>query len=89
MARRQVLEIRCDRCKKVETQEIKPEEEKPEIELTVSFGGKSVEYEDLCNRCRSSIDRYFKQMTLQNEKTEEPPKEESKSRFLGGRRAAG
>jgi len=87
MARRQVLEIRCDRCSKVETQDIKPGEEKPEVALLVTFQGESVEYEDLCRRCQGAVEGYFKSMTLQSKKDEEegPKEEELKSRFLGGR----
>jgi len=71
MARRQVVEVTCDRCKKTETQDTEsaPTEGK---ELEVHFRGQSVNYADLCKRCRSACENYFKSMTKQVEEVEDP-----------------
>jgi hypothetical protein len=69
MARRQVLEVTCDRCKKTETQAVEsvPAEG---AELEVTFHGQTVKYEDLCKRCRNACENYFKSMTKQVEEDE-------------------
>lgn len=61
MARREVLEVTCDRCERVETQ-TKSEAKKPEgvtLELKVNFRGEAAEYEDLCRRCRDAVGSYY------------------------------
>lgn len=57
MARREVLEVTCDRCGKTETQG--KDDVTEALELEATFRGKKVSYEDLCARCRSAVDRYF------------------------------
>jgi len=97
MARRQVIELACDRCGRVETQPLKGDgkDERPRYELEVSFHGQEVKYEDLCRRCRSACENYFKNMTKQPEPEEEPNVEAAKEeesptkRFLGMGKKAG
>jgi hypothetical protein len=62
MARREVVEVLCDRCGRTETQakDIKTLDE-PEFE--VSFRGQKKKYNDLCHRCRGAVEGYFKQAT--------------------------
>ena len=83
MARRQVLEVQCDRCGKVETQETPKSTGTtiPEQELQVSFRGQSMEYGDLCVRCRSACENYFKSMTKQLDPDQ--PEEPKKKSLLG------
>jgi len=88
MARKQVLEIECDRCKKVETQPIPkgPDADK-KAEVVVSFRGEEVVYGDLCTRCRRACENYFKSMTRQtdDDKADETePKAAAKKGLLGG-----
>ena len=88
MARRQVLEVTCDRCKKTETQDVEsvPTEGS---ELEVTFHGQSVKYADLCKRCRSACENYYKSLTKQSdeEKAKEPegatPPGKPEKGFLG------
>ncbi len=94
MARRQVIELRCDRCERVETQPLNEKTKEFKFELEVSFQGQKVEYEDLCRRCRSAVENYFKSMTKQPEEEKEStpkPKPVKESGFLGmgGKKAAG
>jgi hypothetical protein len=72
MARREVIEINCDRCKRTETQPIsaQPASNSPELEIT--FQGQKIVYSDLCKRCRDAVTGYFKQMTMQMSPKEEP-----------------
>ena len=58
MARRQVIEICCDRCGKTENQESGTLPSGLQKEFSVTFHGKTTEYVDLCLRCRSAISGY-------------------------------
>jgi len=75
MARRQVLEVTCDRCSKTETQDVESVPEKGD-ELEVTFHGQTVKYADLCKRCRGACENYFKSLTKQPDADEEPEKKE-------------
>lgn len=55
MAKRQVLEIVCDRCDRKENQEIPKVEAKAEPELNLVFGDQQIRYEDLCRKCRDAV----------------------------------
>jgi len=89
MARREVLEVTCDRCKRNDLQE------KGQLvdtdELVATFRGQTVKYKDLCRRCREAVEGYFKRMVKVSEepKVTDPatPKEPAKPglRFLGGK----
>ena len=89
MARREVIEVTCDRCDKKETQG-KGEVTDGADELKVSFRGKEKTFADLCIRCRSAVESYFNKIAKKpNEKREpklvietKPPKRS----FLGGGR---
>jgi hypothetical protein len=69
MARRDVIEVCCDRCGRTETQgstEI-PNVEGPEVEAT--FHGEKIAYADLCKRCREAVRGYFSRMAKKAEDT--------------------
>jgi len=59
MARREVIEITCDRCEKVETQatNARPKGDGPEFSGTLH--GEKVNFEDLCKRCRDAVTSYW------------------------------
>lgn len=85
MARREVVEVKCDRCSKVETQgkDVKTGDG-PEFEGTMF--GKKVIYEDLCLRCRDAVGGYFKRIAKEaddQQKVEEPAVELPKKNILG------
>lgn len=63
MARRDVIEITCDRCGKTETQSSTeaPKQGAPEIQAT--FHDEKVTYNDLCKRCREAVKGYFTRIT--------------------------
>lgn len=84
MARREVIEVTCDRCGRTETQ-AKSNEPMQSPELRVTFHGVSVEYSDMCMRCRSAVENYFKSMTKQqdDDKAPEAEPEPEKKGFLG------
>lgn len=70
MARREVIEIQCDRCSKVETQakdEI-PDNTKSDgsaqPELLVRYHGKKTVYDDLCRKCRRTVENYLKRILM-------------------------
>jgi len=90
MARREVIEVTCDRCARTETQP-KSNEPMHTPELRVTFHGVTTEYGDLCVRCRSAVENYFKSMTKRNDeeekapdKSEEPP---AKTGLFGGKKS--
>lgn len=75
MARREVIEIICDRCKRVETQAPSsvPDKEKVAQELIINFHGKKVVYDDLCRKCRKTVSNYYDKIIKAPEE-EEPTK---------------
>jgi len=84
MARRPVIEVSCDRCGKVETQPVDPKADGiHENELVVCFQGQEITYSDLCLRCRSAVENYFKSMTKQPEEEESEEPAPPKKGFLG------
>ena len=84
MARKQVVEITCDRCQRVENQEVLTAAP-TDKELSVSFHGQFFEYQDLCRRCRDACGNYFRSITKQpeEEKAQAAPIPPEKSGFLG------
>jgi NMD protein affecting ribosome stability and mRNA decay len=78
MARREVVEIVCDRCNRTETQApgSVAKRDGMNFEFTVNFHGKQVQYEDLCRRCRSSLSNYYDKII--KAKDDEPLKAEEK-----------
>lgn len=52
MARQEVVQVRCDRCKRVETLPMQPKKALPDLEARL--GEKRVVFEDLCSRCTNA-----------------------------------
>lgn len=73
MARRQVLEIHCDRCGRLENQV--PDSPVTEKEFSLTFRGNKVTFQDLCGSCRKSLANYVQRIAKGNGKTKEPPAE--------------
>ena len=91
MARREVIEVTCDRCGRTETQGKSEEPKASESELTIEFQGERHKYADLCMRCRRACEGYFKSLTKQvdqKEESEAPPIQEKRGLLgLGGKKA--
>lgn len=51
--RAEVVQIRCDRCKRVETIPVCPQKALPDMEARV--GEKRIVFEDLCPRCLQAV----------------------------------
>lgn len=70
MARREVIEITCDRCGRTETQSSTetPKGGSPEIDAT--FHGEKVRFNDLCKRCREAVTGYFTRIAKKVEDSE-------------------
>jgi len=90
MARREVLEITCDRCKHNDLQEKSQLSETDELVITLR--GQTVKYHDLCVSCRQAITGYFNRIIQvkrdkPSDKPVEKPAEPSKGKlsFLGGK----
>jgi hypothetical protein len=84
MSRRPVVEIKCDRCKRSENRDPATLPAQGQKSLIVSFKGQKIEYDDLCTKCETAVENYFKSMTKQLEEPEKAPeKPQEKSGFLG------
>lgn len=55
MARCEVVQVQCDRCKRVEMRPPTPPKALPDFELV--FVGKRVKFDDCCERCRTTLER--------------------------------
>lgn len=55
MARCEVIQVRCDRCKRVELRPPAPPRAAPDLRLI--FLGKELVYEDLCMGCKDPVGR--------------------------------
>ena len=67
MARREVLEVTCDRCGKTQSQTKSEVTEKAELVITVAIKGETQvnkTYDDLCHRCRETVLNYGKKIAL-------------------------
>lgn len=96
MARRDVVEVTCDRCGRVETQSSgdAPKIEGGKGEVSITFHGEAHSFEDLCKRCRSAVKGYFDRIAKKvddqepapsNNVTPIDPATPPKKRFLGGK----
>lgn len=96
MARRDVVEVTCDRCGRVETQTSTETTKPDKYEVSVTFHGETVSFEDLCKRCRDAVKGYFTRLAKKPD--EAKPKKDNvtsidpsenpspqKRRFLGGK----
>lgn len=61
MARQQVEQVQCDRCKRVELQASLPAP-KSEPDFRCRFEGKDLVYSDLCSFCRGTLQRHYEEM---------------------------
>lgn len=87
MARREVIEVTCDRCGKVETQTTSELRQDVSSELAVTFHEETVSFGDLCRRCRVAVDGYFKKLVkkAEEEKSPESQPEKKSSRLFSGK----
>lgn len=60
MARVEVIQQQCDRCKRVELVAIGPPKDKPDFEA--HFGDKKLVYSDICSYCRSLLTNIWKEI---------------------------
>lgn len=58
MGRREVIELECDRCGRVQTQGKSEVFDGEGGEFSFTFRGKTVTYTDLCKTCRGTITNY-------------------------------
>ena len=79
MAKRQVFEITCDRCKRAEVQPMTDQSKSQVPELEITHRGTKVVYQDLCIRCQEAVENYFASIT----KTVQQKAQPDKSSFLG------
>jgi len=57
MARQEVIQIQCDRCKRVEL--LPPAPTKAKADFEARFLDKLVKYEDLCTSCKEALDNIW------------------------------
>ncbi len=68
MARKNVVEINCDRCERVEY--LDPETTKMALGLELSFQGEELVWPDLCSACHKAVGNYIKQIKRETKKDE-------------------
>lgn len=61
MARKQVVEIKCDRCKRAEYKD--PEGASEKKPLLILWLGTEIRYEDLCSPCAATVSRNIEQIS--------------------------
>ena len=54
MARLEVVQIRCDRCKRCELQAPQPKKDRPDFEMRLL--NTPVKYDDLCSGCQAALE---------------------------------
>jgi hypothetical protein len=57
MARQPVVQIQCDRCKRVQLLPVGPEKAIPDFHAV--FNNKQIIYTDLCEHCKKTIDNIW------------------------------
>jgi hypothetical protein len=69
MAQKKVIEVQCDRCKRVEYLDLEgpPLEEDEATTLTVVFGTTRVSFDDLCKPCRKTVKGYIEKIAKEIE----------------------
>lgn len=74
MGRQAVVQITCDRCKRVEHRPMSEAKEPPAVGAKKHFmfrgiyKGQQVEFEDLCSGCESILDNHWSDMARQLQK---------------------
>lgn len=56
MARCDVVQLKCDRCRRVSLVAPTPPKVQPDFEMM--FFGKRVTFQDLCERCKTTLERH-------------------------------
>lgn len=76
MARREVIEVVCDRCKRTDNQ-LKDAVPNTggEPELVIILHGKKTVYTDLCRSCRETVTNYHGSITKDRKKAEPTEKD--------------
>lgn len=69
MARKQVVEVQCDRCKRIEYQDGKnpTKNETHAQDFEGTFMGQQVKFTDLCNPCKKTVGGYWDKITTELE----------------------
>lgn len=60
MARCEVIQIQCDRCKRVELRPPAPPKTTPDMELV--YGKEKLTYADLCTACNATVSRLIEDL---------------------------
>ena len=73
MARREVIEVLCDRCNRTETQAPGSAPKTTGPEATFKLHDQEVTYGDLCRRCRDTLVNYFSKIIKEKTDNEDSP----------------
>lgn len=70
MARCEVVQIQCDRCKRVELRAPTPKKALPDLDLT--YLGERVKYDDTCQFCQETIKRIIEDLKEWQREVKQP-----------------
>lgn len=72
MAKKQVVEIACDRCSRVEYRETFVTGPKgPDYTLVLTFKERTIQWADLCSSCDKAVTNYVRQMMREKPEAKE------------------
>ena len=79
MAKQQVVEVQCDRCKRKEYQPVSQKEaEVSKTELELNFRGVKIRFNDLCAPCEKTVGNYVEH--IKKEPKGKSPERKAKER---------
>ncbi len=89
MARKQVTQVQCERCERVETREIVASDldnnQVKAADIHIFFGGKDTKFDDLCDPCKRTVASHVEAITkkiegLSPDRKETPPKSKKEAK---------
>lgn len=72
MSRRDVIEVKCDRCERTEVQTSQEMPKGPGPEFEGIFQGKKVKFSDLCRVCRKAVAGYYTRIAKEGDDQVKP-----------------
>jgi hypothetical protein len=78
VAKKQVVELICDRCGRTEYTEPVIPADPPDYALVLTFKERTIQWEDLCSSCDKAVTNYVKQLMREAKEEPEPGEDPDK-----------